>query len=264
MPRALVVALVVACAAAQHATTTEKAAAAAPVLVTGAAGRTGSLVYRGLKAAGAEVRALVRDASKAREALGCDKCDESEGVFVGDVTKPATLTAAFHGVRRLAIVVGAGPTDNSTVQRAIEFDGVRNQVRALAAPDGPRPAAEDVRVVLCSSMGTVAPPTMNPLGDILFYKLNAEAFVSASGMRHAIIKPCGLLNTAGNATLLVGHDDTLLSTRPPVIARSDVAAVAVAALAYDGASALRFDLCSKRGPPPADLHAVIADHTDLN
>lgn len=49
-----------------------------PVLVTGATGRTGSLVYLRLKQLEIPVRALVRNASKAREMLGCTACDEAE------------------------------------------------------------------------------------------------------------------------------------------------------------------------------------------
>jgi len=116
------------------------------VLVTGATGRTGSALYLQLKARRtarvllrareseptpckrrsspqgltalsrrrqadsriAEVRALVRNVTKARELLGCKACDESEGVFVGDVTKPETLTAASTGIDTVAIAAAVG------------------------------------------------------------------------------------------------------------------------------------------------------------
>ena len=83
---------------------------ATTVLVTGASGRTGSAVYKLLQARKdvAAVRGLVRNVTQAKEVLGCDKCDASEGIFVGDVTKPDTLREAFAGVDALAIAVGAG------------------------------------------------------------------------------------------------------------------------------------------------------------
>ena len=49
------------------------------VLVTGATGRTGSLIYKQLQgSAGVSVRALVRHRDDARTKLGCTACDESE------------------------------------------------------------------------------------------------------------------------------------------------------------------------------------------
>merc|ERR1712139_470705 len=60
------------------------AASAGTVLVTGATGHTGSLVYKGLLKAGVKnVRALTRTVEKAREVLGCTACDASDGIFVG-------------------------------------------------------------------------------------------------------------------------------------------------------------------------------------
>lgn len=221
--------------------------------MTGAAGRTGSLVYRQLKAAGVEVRALVRNASKAKAALGCDKCDASEGVFVGDVTAPETLGAAFSGVRRVAIAVGASPSMNATAQRAVEFAGVEHQVAALAAAG----AAE--RVVLCSSMGTTEPsPDPKTGGAILFWKLNAEAALLSAGVPAVIVKPGGLTDGPGaNATLVVGRDDALLYRELPTIARADVARVMVAALLGSPPDNLRFDVVAADGPPTTDLAALL-------
>ena len=80
--------LLTACSAAAPATTT--------VLVTGASGQTGSILYKLLRATpGYTVRAMVRNTTKARAALGCDKCDPSEGIYTGDVTNVTTLAAAF-------------------------------------------------------------------------------------------------------------------------------------------------------------------------
>jgi hypothetical protein len=73
------------------------AAAPSPVLVGGATGQMGSRVYLLLKSEGFAVRGLVRNAFKARRVLGCDSCGEEEGIFVGDVTKPATLVDAVKG-----------------------------------------------------------------------------------------------------------------------------------------------------------------------
>lgn len=231
--------------------------AGATVLVTGATGRTGSLLYAKLKADAriGAVRALVTSIEKARSTLKCTKCDASEGIFLGNVTQLSTLTAAMEGVSSVAIAVGAGPSSSPELQHAIEFTGVQNQVRALAAGGGAASAAE-LRVVLCSSMGTTAPnPKPYEGGSILFWKLNAEAFLGASGVGSVVVKPCGLSGSS-TKTLLVGHDDALLQTRPPLVSRENVAAVMAEAVARRSAG-LRFDLCSKEGPPTTDLGALL-------
>lgn len=152
------------------------------VLVTGATGGTGQLLYAQLVAdtrVAQPVRALVHGnasdpaaKAKAAKALNCTQCDESEGVYYGDVTDPASMRDAMHGVTTVAIAVGAGFTLNSTLQKAIEFTGVENQVSALAGSGG---SLEEKRVVLCSSMATTNPhPSPFEGGPILFWKLNAE------------------------------------------------------------------------------------------
>ena len=63
------------------------------ILVTGATGNVSSGLIAELKARGAEVRALVRDASKAQ-----GHRDAGVEVVIGDLDKPETLDAAFSGV----------------------------------------------------------------------------------------------------------------------------------------------------------------------
>jgi len=237
------------------------------VLVTGATGRTGALVYA-LMQTTHHVRALVRDVAKARRVLGCTNCDASEGIFVGSVSDDVVLRAATRGVSAVAIAVGVGINATQAEAEAVEFVGVQKTVAALAqranvaALGG---SATGLRVVLCSSMGTTSPPPSSAAGgSILFWKLNAEAFLGASGLSTAVVKPCGLVATPGTKTLLVGKDDALFSTSPPVVPRAEVARVMVAALAFqrpidDGSAplSLRFDLCAKSGSPTTDLRALL-------
>ena len=85
------------------------------VLVTGASGRTGKILYAYMKADPriGEVRALVygsgtgsaAERQKAAVALNCSACDASEGIFYGDVTAPSSLTAAFDGMDTVATYV---------------------------------------------------------------------------------------------------------------------------------------------------------------
>lgn len=191
------------------------------------------------------MRALVHSKEKAQKVLGCIACDQSEGIFVGDVTKPDTLTAVFAGAAKLAIATGVyGVNDTTDMVRSIEWDGVRNMIESLAARKG-----GSKHVVMISSEGSTSPPE-GTTGDalVLFYKLQAEAFLMSSNLPFTIIQPCGLTETAGGKReLLTGHDDAApWSEKYYLVPRADVAGLAINALANSALSqGLRFNFCSK-------------------
>lgn len=225
-----------------------------PVLVTGATGRTGALVYGLLQARGTPVRAFVRNATKAREVLGCSACDESEGIFVGDVLDTDALRPATRGASVLVIATASSGGNNV---KDVEWTGAVNQLDVYAQEGFQK---NQGLVMLISTMGTTM---TNPIGfsaEVGHYKLNFEAELMASQLPFVIIKPCGLTNApARQKELLVGHRDTLFSVRPPMISRSDVARVLVSALVVGGG--LRFDLCSQAGTPTedGDLRQLLSD-----
>eukprot|EP01062_Namystynia_karyoxenos_P018490 TRINITY_DN1689_c0_g1_i1.p2 TRINITY_DN1689_c0_g1~~TRINITY_DN1689_c0_g1_i1.p2 ORF type:complete len:306 (+),score=96.85 TRINITY_DN1689_c0_g1_i1:87-920(+) len=254
------------------------AAAQETVLVTGAAGRSGSLVYKKLKAAGYNVRGLVRDAAAARSVLHCTKCDASEGIFEGDVTKPdgQAFQGAFTGVDR--VVLAAGSSGNWTgtpgaskfvyttgTPQEVDWIGIQNQVAALMKNNGPsRPR----HIVYYSTAFTAKPgSTLDTLGDctkhgcfVLGYKLNAEAFILDAQVPFTILKPCALDDSkAGQKELVWGHGDTGYDEDKAVsISREDVANLAVAAIANPTVgNGLRFDLCSKAGEAQTDPVAFL-------
>lgn len=238
------------------------------VIVTGATGRTGAKIYSLLKDQGVNVRGLVRNVTKAHEVLGCVKCDESEGIFVADVTKPETLTAPMAGTSKLVIATSSAPICNpypkchfptGALPIDVDWNGGKAQVVAFA-----QQGKGKGQVALISSMGTTEPDGfLEKLdnGHIGFYKLNLEAFIMSSGLDYTIVKPCGLDYGAGNNTLVVGHDDEL-HLKPPTVSRFDVARITVAAVQHpEVAAGLRFDLCSKAGPATSDsqLMSVLQD-----
>jgi hypothetical protein len=119
-------------------------------------------------------------------------------------------------------------------------------------------------------MGTeMLPSSQKFLGDILHWKLNAEAFLATSSISTTIVKPCGLpQNMAGkNSTLLVGHHGSITEGSDyHTVSREDVASVMAEAVALSHRQSstecpavqnLRFDLCSRPGPPTTDLNSLI-------
>jgi len=233
-----------------------------PVVVSGATGRTGALTYNLLKARGVPVRGLIRNASKARGLLDCTKCDESEGIFEGDLSKPESLVASMQGAGALVILTSASPIcdpypkchfPKGAEPVDVDWVGAKNQLEVFAKATASTGLGQ---VVLISTMGTTQPANEPDAFDhISFYKLNFEAHLMSSGLPFTIIKPCGLVNAdPAKKEIVTGHDDEL-KLEPPTISRSDVARVTVASLQHsDVASGLRFDLCSKDGTPTPDDH----------
>jgi len=241
------------------------------VLVTGTTGRTGAATYKRLKQEGAfNVRAFVRNATKARDILACDKCDEGEGVFVGDLNDHASVAAAMQGVDALVIVtaavahcsvpvpippVGHCAYPKGGTPQEIDWKGTKAQVSAFAAGGN----LSSKHILYVSAGGTTTPDSFFDKignGHIAFYKLNAEAFIMSSGIPYTIVKPCGLgEGPAGKNKLIVGHDDSINLFFSHTIQREDVARVLAEALRSPSASqGLRFDLCSQwLGTPTTDI-----------
>jgi len=246
------------------------------VLITGATGHTGSTVYLALKAQGVTVRGLVRNVTKAKQRLGCDKCDEAEGIFVGDITKPETLVTASTGADTM--VITTGPAYHCTHPsvyigchfypgadpKTIAWQGVKNQVSAFAGSKGP--ALADRHVILLSNDLTTVPDNFldkidNSHGT--FYALNGEVFLMSSGVPFTILKPNGLNDgEPGKKEIIVAHDDEGWSAMDPnteFINRADLARLLVyAALNPEKSKGLRFDVTSKRlfGTPTKDVSKV--------
>merc|ERR1711871_356542 len=232
-------------------------ASAETVLVTGATGRTGSLAYAQLKAAGFDVRGFVMNRTYAQSVLHCGACSEADGIYVGDITQPETLVAPMVNVTRLVITTGVNPTcilggldchyNKGAFPVDIDWHGNRNQILAALH-------AGVKHVLLVSSMETSIPDTfLDKMGHgwTLFYKLNAEAFLMNSGMAYTIIKPGGLTTNAGGNELYVGHEDQGFNgTSSHEISRTDVATVITEACKNPSlASNSRFDLVADPKKP---------------
>jgi len=227
------------------------------VLVVGATGRTGRILYNQLaQSQDFNVRGTYyRNITNAREVLHCGACTQAEGIFQVDVTDPLSLTAAFTGVKRVAIVAGSFPSaypNGSTYYHPgaspidVDYHGCNNQVKAAVA-------AGVEHILLVSSTGTTQPDgyldqmgSPGKQGWVLFYKLAAEAFLESSGLKFTIVKPTGLVDSeAGQALLLVGHEDSITNPNTMNVSRGDVANVLFQAIKDPANSTnTRFDLSS--------------------
>lgn len=217
------------------------------VLVAGATGQTGQLIVSELLASGHEVRALVRDTTKARKVLG-DKVE----LVQGDVKDPATLTAAFAGTDAVISAVGARGAKGPDRPEAIDYEGVRNLVDAAVA-------ARSRQFVLISSRSVTQPD--NPLnklfGNVLIWKLKGEDALRASGVPYTVIRPGGLTNgPGGNLDLVFEQGDTVRAQT--TITRADLARIAVQALRYPEARNRTFETSAQPGAPVTDWRAKFA------
>mmetsp|Transcript_64314 Transcript_64314/g.119541 ORF Transcript_64314/g.119541 Transcript_64314/m.119541 type:complete len:281 (+) Transcript_64314:56-898(+) len=231
------------------------------VVVTGATGGTGQLVYKLFKSTTWTVRGLVRNATKAKDVLDCGECTEKEGIFVGDITKPETLAPVMRGATVLVIATSSMPKCSGGVETChyakgqypvdVDYHGGIRQLTAFAN------ATKGIgHAILISSRGTTEPDSfLDKMGNgyALFYKLNLEAWLYSSGLSSTIIKPCGLDDSEPRAKkLLLGHDDEPLG-KSNQMSRGDVARLIIAAaLNRNVTSGQRIDVCSDAGAAQSD------------
>ncbi|WP_335987159.1 SDR family oxidoreductase [Glycomyces sp. MUSA5-2] len=182
------------------------------ILVTGATGSTGRHLVAQLKAQGAPVRALVRDAAKG-EALGVEYA-------VGDFDDPASLAAAMDGVDRMFL---ASPGAQLVLEDG-EQPMVRWERNAIDAAKG-----AGVRyVVKLSVLNARIGGRMSEGGHG-----EAEAHLKASGLEWTMLRPGGFMqNFLSPATVLWDEQGALIGPDGPgrmaFIDCHDIAACAAA------------------------------------
>ncbi len=136
------------------------------ILVTGATGNVGGGVIASLTGMGAGVRALVRDASKARALR-----DTGVEVVIGDLEKPETLDAAFSGVDRVFLATPVSPDQVSLA---------RNAIAAAKRAGSPR-------IVRLSAGAVKEMPGALPRVSAQHAEIDAE--LAASGLPYTILRP---------------------------------------------------------------------------
>lgn len=251
--------------------------AAAPpptVLVTGAGGRTGQIVYKKLKERPDQfvARGLVRT----EESKG--KIEGADDVYVGDIRDAGSILPAIQGTDFLVILTSAVPKikpgfdptkggrpefyfEEGAYPEQVDWLGQKNQIDAAKA-------AGVKQIVLVGSMGgTNLNHPLNSLGNgnILVWKRKAEQYLADSGIPYTIIRAGGLQDREGGVReLIVGKDDELLQTPTRTITREDVAEVCIQALQFEESKYKALDLASKpedSGTPTKDFKALFASVT---
>lgn len=243
------------------------------VVVTGAAGRTGSIVFQKLlKSNEFSTFGLIRSNKSADKLkkLGAT----NDNILVADVTDVNILENAFQGAEKVILCTSAVPKIKilSIIKTLVfkvfgkasrpEFTfpangdpynvdwlGAKNQI------DAAKKAGVKQFVFLSSMGGTQLDNFLNTIGkvesdpnsgNILLWKRKAEEYLIASGLSYTIIHPGGLLDkTGGEREVIFGVNDELLKEKVRSIPRDDVAEVCVQALLQPRASKRSFDIISK-------------------
>ncbi|MBL1208538.1 SDR family oxidoreductase [Geminocystis sp. GBBB08] len=228
------------------------------VLITGATGRTGSLVVKKLQLDDHnwQVIPFAKSKKKAQEIF-----TSTEGFIFGNILSSKDLAIATQGCNGLIILTSAVPKMIAPPQegKPPEFDfeengkpeevdwlGQKNQI------DAAKNAGIEHIILVGSMGGTNENHPLNRLGNgnILIWKRKAEQYLIDSGIDYTIIRAGGLLDKPeGRRELLVGKDDKFLTSPPngipTSIPRGDVANVVIQALNNPFARNKAFDLISQ-------------------
>ena len=210
-------------------------------------GSIGRLVVEAALRQGHSVRALVRNADKARRLPG-----EADAI-VGDLTCPDTLTAAVKDVDGIVFTHGSdgGGKEGS---ETVDYGGVRNVLRALGSQ---RP-----RIALMTAIGvTNRTGSYNRSTESHDWKRRAERLVRASGCPYTIVRPGWFDYNKGDEHHLVflqGDTRQAGNSSDGVIDRRQLSQVIVSSLTSKEALRKTFDLVATKGPAQEDLNPLFA------
>ena len=205
------------------------------ILVTGATGHVGRQVVEQLTAAGHPVRAMSRRPATAGLPAQVD-------TVAGDLTDPASLTAALDGVGAVFLIWPLG-----------DPGGAEAAVAAIGA------AAE--RIVYLSTIGAATSES-----GIVGMHGRLEELVESAGPAWTLLRPVGFAtNTLGWAAQ-VRRGDEVRAPYPgltrPLIDERDIAAVAVEALTTGGHDGQRHPLTGPAALTQAEQVATIGEVLD--
>ena len=213
--------------------------------VAGATGETGRRIVQELVKRQIPVRALVRDADKARAILPA----EAE-LVVGDVLKPDTLSTAIGDSTVLLCATGAKPSFDPTGPYKVDYEGTKNLVDAAKAK-----GIEHFVLVTSLCTSQLFHP-LNLFWLILVWKKQAEEYLAKSGLTYTIVRPGGLKNDDNTNSVVMSAADTLFDGSIP---RTKVASVCVEALFQPEANNKIVEIVAKPETPEKSWQELFAN-----
>lgn len=204
------------------------------ILVTGARGKVGSLLILNLTNLGADVRALVRDESKAQGLQ-----DAGVEVVVGDLEEPYTLDAAFRGVDKVFLITPPNP--NQVIQ-------AKNGIQAARRSGSPT-------IVRLSAKAVRNMPGALPWVLVQHAEIDGE--LRASGVPYTILKPHNFMQNTLMAAQTVASEGIVYMPfkdgKVGMIDVRDIAELAAKVLTEDGHQGQTYTLT---GPASISFHDV--------
>jgi len=262
-----------------------RAEATKKVLVTGAGGRTGALVFKQLLENKAFSAVGMVRSNKSADKLQKTTKSSADQVLIGDIADKASIEKALSGCDAMIIATSAVPKikplsiaklfflklfggligqkpgrpefywEPNGSPEQVDWIGQKNQIDA-AKKMGVK------HVVVISSMGGTQPENfLNTIGkkedgtggDILLWKRKAEKYLIDSGLAYTIVHPGGLIKRTSEGArqkVIMGINDELLKREKRSIPREDVAEVCVQSLLCKSALNRSVDIISEEGGDP--------------
>jgi uncharacterized protein YbjT (DUF2867 family) len=200
------------------------------VLVTGATGNTGSGLVPALRSAGVDVRAFVRNESKARPLK-----EAGAEIVVGDLDRPETIEPAVEGVDKIYLLTWNGPTQAQQAE---------NVLKAAQRAGNPH-------IVRHSMWG--------PQSRIIKQGKQVEEALKSSGLPWTFLKPTFYMQNTMMAAQTIASDGVIYwdmkDGKLGMIDVRDIVDVAVAVLTGSGHEAKSYILT---GPKAISFHDVAA------
>lgn len=213
-------------------------------LVAGSTGSTGQRIVKELVQRDIPVRALVRNLEKGKEVLP----QEAE-LVVGDVLKPESLTETLSDCTVLLCAIGASPSLDPTGPYQVDYQGTKNLVDAAKAK-----GIEHFVIVSSLCVSQFFHP-LNLFWLVLYWKQQAEKYISESGLTYTIVRPGGLRNEDTPDPIVMSPPDTMFDGSIP---REKVAQVCVESLFQSAAANKTVEIVSKQEATQSNWEQLFA------
>jgi uncharacterized protein YbjT (DUF2867 family) len=206
------------------------------VLVTGATGNTGSGLVPALRSAGVDVRAFVRDESKAQPLK-----DMGVEIVVGDLDQPETIDPAVEGVDKIYLLTWNGPTQAQQAE---------NVIKAAKRAGNPH--------IVRHSMWGSEKSRIIQQGD------QVEEAVKSSGLPWTLLKPTFYMQNTMMAAQTIASDGAIYwDMKDGKLGMIDVRDIVDAALAVLTGSGHEGKSYILTGPEAISLHDVASTFSNV-